>query len=92
MRNKNPEVCPLGTLAAYFFWRWHCSGEKFPDFSARKNWYDLCVFRGKDPKKPMSYNTQLRYVTAAYKALNISIRKKTHAARPSRSQRLEDDE
>jgi hypothetical protein len=32
LRHRDHRSCLVGALAAYFFWRWHCSGEAFPCF------------------------------------------------------------
>ena len=44
LRNKDPVICPLGTLAFYLFWRWEFSREPFPNFSHRTAWYDRKLF------------------------------------------------
>ena len=41
LRNTDALVCPVGALSLYFFWRWHVDGEPFPDFTLRKNWYNI---------------------------------------------------
>ena len=39
IRNKDVHGCPISALAMYFFYRWHCSGEAFPDTSSNDRWY-----------------------------------------------------
>lgn len=92
IRHKDHRTCPVGSMALYWFWRFHSSDEEFPDMAQRKNWYDILAFTAGSRTKPMSYNTQYNAFKEAHKSLGIICRKTTHASRPSGSQRLESEE
>ena len=61
MRNSDLVLCPLSTMAFYFFYRWgRDSAEKLPPFRQLEDYYNLYVFPGsvKVPRQPLSYHTQ----------------------------------
>ncbi len=58
LRNKDVTVCAINALAMYFFFRWHVSGENFPDMSSKQSWYDIYALKGKDRLIPLAYQTQ----------------------------------
>lgn len=43
VRNKIPEICPVGSFAFYLFYRFHILKAAFPDFTRSSNWFDLKV-------------------------------------------------
>ena len=43
MRHKSPLLCTMGSLAQYFFARWHIAGEQPPCFRRREDWYDTVL-------------------------------------------------
>jgi hypothetical protein len=81
IRNKEVVTCPVGALAFYLFFRWHRGGEDFPDFTSRRHWYDIFLFRGKDPRREITYDTQLEWTKRAFTAVGLTTSKKTHAGR-----------
>lgn len=83
IRHKNPLVCPVGALAAYLFYRWHCSDEKFPSFNRRDDWYNTKLLLGKDLVEPITYQTQREQITQLFSRCGISSTQKTHALRSS---------
>ena len=91
VRHKDHRVCAFGGLAQYFFYRWHISGEEFPNFEKNSTWFDVKVFKNGRPEDPMSYRTQLRAVNRVFEALRIRISKKTHSGRGSGAQLAEID-
>lgn len=45
LHHRNYRSCLVGALAAYFYWRWHYSGEPFPCFRTSQNWYNIKVLK-----------------------------------------------
>jgi hypothetical protein len=91
IRHKDHRVCAFGALAQYFFYRWHISGEEFPNFEKNATWFDVKAFKNGHPENAMTYRTQLRAVNRVFEALNIRISKKTHSGRGSGAQLAEID-
>jgi len=69
IRHRDVESCPVGSCAKLFFAYFHILGNdvpKFlPDFDTDgygeygyREWYDYCVFWGKDAKQEMSYDSK----------------------------------
>ena len=87
LRNRDPQICPLGGLAFYLLYRWDLTDEPFPDFSDRRAWYNIRVLKsstaGANPNSPLTYNSQLNWVNKAFKYAGVTSRKKTHGGRPS---------
>ena len=92
MRHRNIEDCSHRVSAFYFFMRFHISGEDPPDFSARKNWYNikavLCYDAGtgkcSDREKRITYPDHLRAATMLLNATGQNSTKgKTHLCRGS---------
>lgn len=83
VRHKEVELCSIGALALYLFTRFHYENEDFPDFTERKNWYEIAVFKGDDPKTPISYKAQYNAYIDAFKSVGIHTSKVTHANRKS---------
>jgi hypothetical protein len=83
VRNKDVLVCPVGALAAYFFWRWHFSDERFPTFNRNQDWYDIQLLIGRrdDLSKEFSYGTQLEWIRRTFQLANVSTSMQTHAMR-----------
>ena len=77
VRNKDVDICPVGALALYFFYRWHISGEPFPTFRRRSDWYRVKVLVGSNREKPMAYPTQLECTNAAFEKSKITSTSKT---------------
>jgi hypothetical protein len=50
-RNKDPFICPLGTLGFYLLYRWDLTAETFPDFSKRSQWYNIRLLLSTKPKQ-----------------------------------------
>ncbi|CAD6966004.1 unnamed protein product [Tilletia laevis] len=51
-RAKDVESCPVGALALAFFERFHVQGDRAPDLTSRREWYDDCLLV--DPDIPAS--------------------------------------
>ena len=58
-RSKRPEICGIGMLGFYFFYRWHVTGEPFPDLATREAWYTIKVLKGKTPTTAINYNSNV---------------------------------
>jgi Centromere DNA-binding protein complex CBF3 subunit, domain 2 len=87
LRNRNPQVCPLSGLAFYLLCRWDLTDEPFPDFSERSAWYNIRLLKGSaagtSPTAALAYNSQLDWVSKAFRYAGVVSRKKTHTGRPS---------
>lgn len=81
-RNKNVEICPIGALAFYYFYRFHHNHEPWPDFSNREQWYSIKVLaKAKGPVDvEIDYNSHLEVINKAFKHANVSL-KGTHTGR-----------
>jgi hypothetical protein len=71
MRHKDIEVCPIGALALYLFYRFDVLGEPFPDLSECRLWYDTYLINGKNPTKQMSYSMQAANMKKAMQMCGI---------------------
>jgi hypothetical protein len=87
LRNRNPQICPLSGLAFYLLCRWDLTDEPFPDFSERSAWYNIRLLKGSaagtSPTAALAYNSQLDWVSKAFRYAGVVSRKKTHTGRPS---------
>lgn len=81
IRHKDAHQCSVGGLGFYLFYRFHMSGEPFPDLSSNQSWYRICLLRGKDSQVPLRYNQQWQSISSCFDALQIQSNKKTHAMR-----------
>ena len=81
IRNREVITCPVGALAFYLFYRWHRGGESFPDFTSRRDWYDIFLLKGKNNRQEITYDTQLDWVKRAFTSAGVAMTKKTHAGR-----------
>jgi hypothetical protein len=72
IRHRDVENCPVGSCAKLFFAYFHILGGDVPDFLPDFNtdgygeygyreWYDYCVFWGKDVKQEMSYDSKFLF-------------------------------
>jgi hypothetical protein len=75
IRHRDVEVCAVGALAIYLFWRFHVVGEAFPDLRDRRSWHDIHVLDGKDPKKEISYSPQARSLKKAMEVCDVQSAK-----------------
>lgn len=82
IRHENVQTCAIGAMAIYFFHRFERNGEEFPSFEDN-DWFEIKVCKGHDRMKEMSYDTQRRAITKAFKRCQIHSRHKTHAGRGS---------
>ena len=72
IRHRDVEGCPVGSCAMLFFAYFHILGNDVPNFLPDFNtdgygeygyreWYDYCVFWGKDVKQEMSYDSKFSF-------------------------------
>jgi hypothetical protein len=80
-RHKNPLLCSQGSLAQYFFYRWHIAGEAPPTFRRRRDWYNIKALVGADRQEPLAYRTQLAETWRVYGAVGLTSKAKTHLPR-----------
>ncbi|KAG2211522.1 hypothetical protein INT45_009793 [Circinella minor] len=83
IRHHNVRVCAFGALAFYFFYRFHVSGEPFPDFSTSENWFKIKMLKGCDRFQDMAYTTQNDAIRCAFNACDIASLHTTHAGHGS---------
>jgi len=87
LRHSSVISCPFGTLALYFFYRFHIQGDPWPDFSEASHWYDLYVLpHGIRSDRPMTYAKQhqaIKAAQAAQVAFWLAITTKTQVGRKS---------
>lgn len=77
-------MCPVFSLAMYFFFRYHVAGEPAPDFSERRTWYGARVFVSQGGGKPYSPGAQYCATRALHRQHGIRGHV-THGARVSAS-------
>ena len=86
MRHKDLNICAHSALANYLFNRFHVQNEAWPDFRRLKDWDDLKLLRGDDPKKPLNRSTQRLWIQKVYDGIGFTGTKKAHMGRPSGAQ------
>ncbi|OWZ13082.1 hypothetical protein PHMEG_00013660 [Phytophthora megakarya] len=89
IRHQNLEMCPVGALDYYLFYRWSVQNEDVPNFLVPEEWYEAKVLKaGKNRTTPLTYRVHYDANVNAFTALGIHSKSKTHAARGSVSRRL----
>lgn len=85
LRHRNYQSCLIGALAAYFFWRWHLSGEPFPCFRRSQDWYNTKVLKRDNPNldKKLSDSTANSWTRRLYTLSGIQGSKVSHMPRSS---------
>lgn len=85
LRHRDHRSCLIGTLAIYFFWRWHCSGEAFPCFRTSQDWYNIKVLKRDNLHlaECLSDSTAASWTRRLYSEAGIKSSKVTHAGRVS---------
>ncbi|KAJ8539157.1 hypothetical protein ON010_g12713 [Phytophthora cinnamomi] len=84
IRPHNVEVCPVGALGFFFFFRWCVQMEEIPGFLNPAKWYNVKVLKSrKDSTKAMTYRSHYDATVKAFTALGMHSKAKTHAARGS---------
>lgn len=78
VRHKNLLLCVISQLAFYLFFQWNIVREPTPCFQQRQQWYDWYLLFGKTLTAPLSYATQLQWITQLFKAADVKSLKKTH--------------
>ncbi|MGH7974681.1 MAG: hypothetical protein ACREBR_04085, partial [bacterium] len=83
LRNKDVQICPVGSIAMYFFWRFEVDREGYPDFAESRNWHNCKVIRGcpTDAMQEFSYKSHYDAIADAFKKAGIVGKAKTHAGR-----------
>ncbi|CAD7063756.1 unnamed protein product, partial [Tilletia caries] len=82
IRHRNVEVCPIGALAMYLFYRFDVCSEDPPDFTTRRDWYDkFLLVSSKDPSSGIVWDQQAELLRKAFAELDITSSKLTHAMR-----------
>ncbi|KAI9920406.1 hypothetical protein PsorP6_015570 [Peronosclerospora sorghi] len=81
MRSKSPELCAIGAIAFYLFYRFHIDKESFPDFKERKNWYGTYLFFAGSRLKQMNPDDHREAQKMAFKACGIFLSHIVHKPR-----------
>jgi hypothetical protein len=89
IRHQNPELCTVGALAQYFYWRWHMSGEPAPTFQRQEDWYNIKVLRGEDREAELLYPTQYQDCLLCLQDAGVTAEMVTHCMRASGAQEAE---
>ena len=71
----------MSHLAFYLFYRWEIVQEQHLRFQQRQQWYNIHLFKGERADWPISYETQLEWISKAFARANLASLKKTHAGR-----------
>lgn len=83
VRHREVNLCAVGALALYLFQRFHVSGERFPGFTERANWYHTALIRSTKPTTAISASAQQDHFKQAMDASGIISSKATHFRRHS---------
>jgi hypothetical protein len=85
LRHRDHRSCLVGALAAYFFWRWHLSGEPFPCFRTSQDWYNIKLIKRDNANlnQRLSDSTASSWTRRLYAASGIQGSKVTHMPRSS---------
>lgn len=78
IRNRNHLVCVLSHLAFYLFHQFHIENKALPDFTSRKDWYNIYLLRGENREQPISYGSLNKQEKDAFKQCGIVSSKITH--------------
>ena len=66
----------MGQVAFYLFHRWEVGvagvREPTPRFWTRQDWYDSHFLKGTDRNRPLSYETQLKWVNEVFATIGLS--------------------
>ena len=82
IRHKNPTMCPVGTLAFYFFYRYQVREDVWPSFADRRKWYDIFLFpSGVNSVKKDSYTSAYKAINKIYEDLGITTSVQTQLGR-----------
>ena len=85
LRHRDHRSCLIGALAAYFFWRWHLSGEPFPCFRTSRDWYNIKLLKRDNTHLDgrLSDSTASSWTRRLYALSGIQGSKVTHMPRSS---------
>jgi hypothetical protein len=85
LRHRDYRSCLIGALAAYFFWRWHLSGEPFPCFRTSQDWYGIKLLKRDNASldQRLSDSTASSWTRRLYALSGIQGSKVTHMPRSS---------
>jgi hypothetical protein len=91
LRHRDHRSCLIGSLAVYFFWRWHRSGEAFPSFRQSQDWYNIKVLKRDNLHRTeaLSDSTAASWTRRLHCKAGIKTSKVTHAGRESRARLAE---
>ena len=92
LRHRDYRVCPVGALAVYLFWRWHCSGESFPVFRKSEDWFTIRLFKRDNDhlRDGLSHHTAGSWLRKLFDSCGIKSTKVGHATRIRGAQTAED--
>ena len=89
VRHKNVLFCTISQVAFYLFYRWNIHGDPLPRFQQRQQWYDMFLFKGRDPYHRLSYETHSQWTGKIYKSINLVSEHLTRRGRAKGAQNAE---
>ena len=82
MRHRNVELCAIGAIGFYLFFRFHVDNEEFPDFTKRANWYNIFLFvAGTCRTEMMSPDSHREAQKKAFTRCNLMLSAVVHKPR-----------
>jgi hypothetical protein len=89
IRNKHVEICPIGSLALWFFERFHIQDEPPPNLTSNDLWFPIKSFPSSASSEEISYSTHRKAVSEAFTKIGLNSHAKTQACRRSGAQMAE---
>jgi hypothetical protein len=91
LRHRDHQSCLISALAAYLFWRWHCSDEAFPCFRTSQDWYNIKLLKRDNShlQEQLSCSTASEWTRRLYNAAGLKVSRVGHAPRQSGAQLAE---
>ena len=78
LHHKDPILCPITSLAMYFFWHFEMTNELPLNFNSKQSWYNTKLILGQHQTTSITYPTQAQWVQRAFCDAGIHSSKVTH--------------
>jgi hypothetical protein len=89
IRNKHVVICPIGSLALWFFERIHVQDEPPPNLNSSDLWIPIKCFPSGASSEKISYSTHCKVISEALTEIGLNSHTKTEACRRSEGQMAE---
>jgi hypothetical protein len=89
IRNKHVVICPIGSLALWFFERIHVQDEPPPNLNSSDLWIPIKCFPSGASSEKISYSTHCKVISEALTEIGLTSHAKTEACRRSGAQMAE---